>query len=97
VHDHGASFDLVIGKWGHGSTPEDRSIVALAYRIINGQPEFMVIDAAGRPIAKSGELSKRPLRRDEVIGTPLAKEAFAMVDAIWIGDDRITELSLQQH
>jgi hypothetical protein len=32
------------------------------------------------------------LARAEVIGTPLAKQAFELVDAIWLRDERIAEI-----
>ncbi|MCB2013704.1 MAG: hypothetical protein R3E11_10545 [Sphingobium sp.] len=47
----------------------------------------MVIDAADRPIGAS-ELVSGALRREEIIGTPLADHLFAMVDAIWEQDQR---------
>jgi len=39
------------------------------------------------------DLVGRALRRDEVIGTPLAPVAFELVDAIWMQDERIGELT----
>jgi hypothetical protein len=93
VRDHGANFDLVLGPWGKGTSPADRQIVAVAYRIIDGGPQFMVIDAAGRPAAKSGKLASTALRRIQVVGTALATEVFPLLDAIWLGDSRIAELA----
>jgi hypothetical protein len=93
VHDHGANFDLVLGPWGAGTSPADRAIVAVAFRIVDGGPSFMVIDAGSRPIAKDNQLASTALRRDQVIGTPLATEVFVMLDAIWTGDSRIVELT----
>jgi hypothetical protein len=93
VHDHGANFDLVLGRWGHGTSPADRQVIAVAYRLINGAPQFMVIDAAGRRVAMDGTLAAHALRRDQVVGTPLAEKAFAMFDAIWLADSRIKELT----
>ena len=51
----------------------------------------MVIDATERPIA-AGDLVGRALRREEVIDTPLAKQAFDIIDAIWLQDQRIEEI-----
>ena len=31
--------------------------------------------------------------RDQVIGTPLAQQAFAIVDVIWLNDPRIAEIT----
>jgi hypothetical protein len=91
--DHGANFDLVLGKWGEGTSSKDRCVVAVAFRWMSNNPQFMVIDAEGRPAAKPGALADRALRRDQVIGTPLAAEVFAMIDAIWLKDQRIAELA----
>ena len=48
-------------------------------------------DAHDRPVAKS-DLVGRVLRRDQVIGKPIAKRAFTVVDAILEQDDRVSEL-----
>jgi len=32
------------------------------------------------------------LRREQVIGTPLAKLAFEIIDAVWIQDSRIADI-----
>jgi hypothetical protein len=92
VEKNGANFDLILGRWGEGASSRDRRVVAVRYRLIEGNPVFMVIDAAGRLAAVNGKLAAVALRREEVIGTPLASEVFAMLDAIWLRDDRIAEL-----
>jgi hypothetical protein len=89
--DHGANFDLIFGKWGPQATAQDRSLVSLAYRLFDKGPEFMVIDGHDRPAAKS-ELVGRVLRRDDVVGQPIAQQAFAAVDAILAQDSRVVEL-----
>jgi len=38
------------------------------------------------------DLLGRSLLRAEVVGTPLASEVFALVDAIWLTDSRIAEV-----
>ena len=52
----------------------------------------MVVDAANRTISTSPLIS-HTLRRDEVIGKPIASEVFEIVDAIYLNDPRIAELS----
>jgi hypothetical protein len=91
VPDHGAKFDLIIGKWGEGAVAADRSLVALEYRLFGTGPEFMVIDAADRDVAAS-ELVGHVLHRSAVIGQPIADQAFAIVDAVLAQDDRVVEL-----
>jgi len=91
--DHGAHIDLVTGTWGGQSSPKDRSVVAVTFRWMSSVPQFMIIDAQERPAAKAGSLAASAKRRDEVIGTPLASNVFAMLDAIWHSDERISELT----
>jgi len=91
VDTHGAHFDLIIGKWGDGTTPSDRSAVALEFRRTEQGPAFMLIDASQRPAGRS-DLAGRALSRDAVVGTPLAKLAFDLVDAVWVHDSRIREI-----
>jgi hypothetical protein len=38
------------------------------------------------------KLYGRALKRDEVVGTPLAANVFALFDAVWLQDPRIDEL-----
>ena len=88
LSDPGANLDLVLGQWGDGTSAEDRFAVALVHREQpDGRPALMVIDASGRPAA-NGRLARTGLRRDEVIGTPLAAQIFALTDAIYEQDDR---------
>jgi hypothetical protein len=92
VARHGANFDLIVGDWGDKSGPDDRHLISLEFRIHQKKPGFMVIDSKGRPAADR-KLAAKSLERKEVIGTPKAKEAFRMVDAIWLGDKRIKEVT----
>ena len=49
----------------------------------------MVIDAHGRNHAK---IAEHVLRREDVIGTLLAKKVFAICDVVLVQDDRLTEI-----
>ena len=89
---HGSHFDLILGCWGEGSTRADRCAVSLEYRRTAEGPGFMVIDATTRDISRN-ELAGRGLRRDEVVGTALSEHVFNLVDAIWLQDARIKELT----
>ena len=92
VAEKGAHFDLILGRWGEDATNVDRYAVSLEYRRAAEGPAFMVIDATEQPIAHN-ELVARALRRDEVIGTELAAHAFELVDAIWLNDRQISEVT----
>jgi hypothetical protein len=53
---------------------------------------MMVIDANTRSFSSSS-LVGQALRRDEVIGTAYAQQAFAIADAILAQDERIAEFA----
>src|SRR5882672_4044203 len=91
ILDHGANFDLILGLWGDGTSAADRVAVSLDYRLLDGVPTYMVIDAGARPVAEN-ENAGRALARTEVVGQPIAPEVFALCDAILPGDPRIAEL-----
>ena len=46
----------------------------------------MVIDASDRPVSQSDLVGEGLNARRKVIGTPTAKVAFDIVDAVWIQD-----------
>lgn len=89
--EHGAFFDLIIGKWESETTAGDRAVVSLEYRVAEEGAAFMVVDRADGA-AGFAELAEHALKRDEVIGTPLAQQVFALVDAIYMKDPRVAEL-----
>ena len=93
VAERGAHFDLIIGQWGEGGEPANRRTVSLEFRQGLG---FMVIDASARKIAGE-KIAGKAINRDEVIGTPLAQQAFDIVDAIWLQDTRIAEVTATHH
>ncbi|QIG81234.1 hypothetical protein [Stakelama tenebrarum] len=88
LDDPGANLDLALGSWGEGSTSGDRVAVSLLYRQPEeSPPAVMVIDATDRTVAKS-DLVSAALRRRDVVGTPLARQVFDIVDAILLQDPR---------
>ena len=88
LNDVGANIDLIIGKWGEGTSLSDRFVVSLIHREMpDGTPSVMVTDARADS-AIYGEVAASALRRDDVIGTPLAAQIFDLVDAIYIQDGR---------
>ena len=92
VARHGAYFDFIVGPWGEGADASTRVAVCLRFRRGPQGPSFMVVDATDRPTTR-GPLAARPLLRDEVVDTPFAKRVYAMVDALWLQDARIREVS----
>jgi hypothetical protein len=91
VPDRGANIDLILGEWGEAAPPESRRALALAYRLTDTGPAMMVIDADMRPFSSS-PLAGRALRREEVIGTSAAQDAFAVADAVLAQDQRVSEI-----
>jgi hypothetical protein len=91
--EHDANVELILGEWGDGTSSADRFVVAVVLRRLPSGPQFGVIDADSRRGAKLERLADTLLRRDQVIGTPLAAKVFAILDAIWLQDGRIEELT----
>jgi hypothetical protein len=88
LSDPGANLDLILGRWGDETSAEDRVLVSLLHRQQpDGSPALMVIDAAERPRAK-GDLARNALARTDVVGTALAAQVFALVDAVYEQDGR---------
>jgi len=87
--DCSARFDVVVGDWFDGTTEADREAVSLEYHLLESGPTFSLADAEGRPAAEVGRATKGV----EVAGTPLAKEAVTIADAVLQVDDRVRELA----
>lgn len=89
--DHGATFDFILGKWGDNTTTADRYTVALDFRLIDGSPQFMVVDGKER-LPSQSKLADTVLSRSDVIGTALAPQVFAIVDALYFGGGELEQL-----
>ncbi|HMG17917.1 MAG TPA: hypothetical protein VK573_04270, partial [Gemmatimonadales bacterium] len=70
----------------------DRVAVALQFRRTEQGPSFMVVDAGNRPTARAGSLAGTALARDQVLGSPWEQQAYDVVDAVWLNDERIREI-----
>lgn len=88
LEDHHANFDLIYGMWGEGASAKDRCAISLVHFADENGPGVCVIDANGRPVATS-ELVSKAMRRDDVVGTTLAQDVFAIFDAVLLGDKRL--------
>ncbi|NPC59397.1 hypothetical protein [Caenimonas soli] len=89
--EHAPNIDLVVGPWGDEAKPEHRLAISLLYHPAQGGGSFMVIDGEGRR-TDDRFLCGRALKREDVVGTPLAQEVFALVDAVWLTEPRICEV-----
>ncbi|HVG27319.1 MAG TPA: hypothetical protein VM865_06920 [Acidobacteriaceae bacterium] len=91
-HEHReATIDLIIGLWGEQAAANDRRAVSVAFRHLQTGPAFMIQNASVRPVCSS-ELVSGALDREDVLGTALANDAFAVCDLVYLGDPRIGEL-----
>jgi hypothetical protein len=89
VAEKGAHIDLILGPWGEGTERADRYAISLEFRQGLG---VRIIDATARDIVRHS-LVGRGLAREDVIMTPLAQEVFEIIDAIWVQDQRIAEVT----
>lgn len=89
--EHYPNVDLVMGSWDEGTAPDQRFLVSLLYRPAPEGGSFMVINSDSRPAYKNG-LCGTAMAREEVIGTPLAAQVFALVDALWLTEPRMAAL-----
>jgi hypothetical protein len=83
--DRGATFTISIGQWGEGTSPADRQHLTLQCRVDDEGPGFMVVDSA----KDEGGILGAGLSRAEALGTPIAEEAFAIVDRILEEEERL--------
>jgi hypothetical protein len=91
--EKGADFDLLIGPWGEGTTPDDRCCVSLSlFQQENGEPAFMVVNARSAFYGPD-KLAAHGLAREDVIGTDFAPYVFDMLDQLWLQDDRLPFLA----
>jgi NADH:ubiquinone oxidoreductase subunit len=86
LDDHPGNIDLAVGPWGDETSESDRAGVSLLYQLVDGNPQVMVVDARQDRI---GNLASTGLKRDDIIGTPLAEQVFNLVDAACIQDERV--------
>ena len=98
VERHGAEFYVILGDWGEGSSNESRYAVAIHLWAQPGMTGFQVMDAEGTLIADHPVVGST-LKRTEVVGTPMARKVFDLVDLVWLHDSRISEvvMTFEEH
>lgn len=91
--DHYPNFDFLIGTWGDESV-NDKVLVSWVYNATHEHGgSYMVIDSTNRPAASSN-LCSRALSRNEVINNgELIGISKEILDAIWVNDPRIEEIT----
>lgn len=90
--DDVAHWRVVVGAWDEGTGPNARSAVALMSRFDGGRPSFMVVDPTAIALGPGQSAPAISLGRDEVVGQPIAKHVFAIVDEVMIKDPRVGQM-----
>lgn len=88
--EYGARIDLILGRWGKESGPDDRTLVRLEHRIEGDNCSVMVRDAVLVNGLKA--FAAKALARSDIIGTLQAPKIFAIYDAIVDQDPRFVSL-----
>ncbi|MBU6413284.1 MAG: hypothetical protein KGS45_07405 [Planctomycetes bacterium] len=89
----GARFEVVLGDWSEAATSEDRMVIALDCRWMPPGPQFMIVDADPSPSAPIRDLAAHALARETVVNTSMATLTFAILDAIWLQDQRLADFT----
>jgi len=90
ILENGAHIDIVLGRWGEGTSASNRYAVRLEYRILENGPNFRVVDAERAHV--NSDLAAHYLKRSDVIGDPLGEMVFAICDAFLVQDGRLKAL-----
>jgi len=90
VFENRAYLDVILGKWGEGTTASNRYAVHLEYRILDNGPSMMIRDSDPKYV--SSTLAVHHLKRGDIIGDPLADMVFAVCDAALEQDHRLAPL-----
>ena len=88
VAKHGAAFYLLFSRNERGTPLEPKLAVKILYRNDAEASGFMVVDHEQDEWA-----GFKYLKREEVVGAPLAPKVFELLDLIWLNDGRIKELT----
>ncbi len=92
VFENGAHIDVIFaGPIKEGAKLPEFHAVSLEYRILDSGPSLMVVDATERAYAMSPRVG-HCLKRNDVIGGPLADAVFAICDAFLVQDRRLAAL-----
>ena len=87
AHHRDADVAVSVGGWCDAD-PSHRQLVTLSLRQLEQGPAFMVVDAKDTAWGGEEDLGE-PMRRGEVVGTPLSREVFGILDAVALQDQRV--------
>ena len=84
-------FTIGTGDWSDTADASNRWFFGAEYNAVS--EGFRLIDLKTEDTQKAYV----PLNRDDIIGSPFAPEAFAMLDAIFMGDARLKDIHNEPH
>ncbi|MFJ4144998.1 DUF2199 domain-containing protein [Pseudomonas sp. NPDC089734] len=87
--ESGVEMAVSIDGWGTGADPALKECVALEWYQGEAGPGCRVLDAPDSPWASHAILG-RMLPRDQAMNAGKASEAFAISDAVWLNDQRLS-------
>lgn len=90
VAKNGALWNVIIGPWSEEATREQRFIAQLRY-LAGEEGGFVVEDAEA---GEMSNLATNLLKREDVIGRPIAKQIFDICDAVYLQDEHLGELKV---
>jgi hypothetical protein len=85
----GVSMAVSMRGWGEGVDPLTKECVALEWRNAENGPGVVVVDGEHSTWANEvalGRLSSRAV----ALSSGIAEEAFAISDAVWVADERLS-------
>jgi hypothetical protein len=91
IADHPPNFDFILGEWGDGTSPKDRVVGSLDYKLLGTGPAFRVIDATPRQ-PQYESLAVSALRREDILASHYAAHIFTLADTVLANDARLAEL-----
>lgn len=86
--EQGVSMAVSLRGWGEDVDPTLKECVTLEWRHADTGPGCRVVDALDTQWAREPVLG-RMLSRDEALASGRAAEAYAVSDAVWLGDLRL--------
>ena len=92
IAEHGVTIEVIFGQWDNQKPRGDGYGIVIYYREDDEVCGFMIGNADDTSLAKH-PLVGHAVRREEIAGTPVAKELFEAIDYIWLHDDRLKDIA----
>ncbi len=86
----GVSMAISLGGWGENADPSNKECILLEWRKMDAGPACRVVDFVAESWVDE-RLLGRVISRDESMASGRASEAFAVSDAVWLVDQRLSD------